>query len=131
MRTLGTLISTLTIVAACGRFASAPAVSPGQSVQLQVEQTAIVAGSTVRVQFIRAADSRCPLDAVCITAGAAVIDLVLSGSGPTQAVTLQLGPKPMTATYGGLLLEATALDPFPSLQQPRGAQTLTLRITAL
>lgn len=131
MRTLGTLISTLTIVAACGRFASAPEVSPGQSVQLQVEQTAVVAGSTVRVQFIRAADSRCPTDAVCITAGAAVIDLVLSGSGPTQAVTLQLGQKPVTATYGGLLLEATALDPFPKLQQPRGAQTLTLRITAL
>lgn len=130
MRTLGTLISTLTIVAACGRFASATEVSPGQSVQLQVEQTAIVAGSTVRVQFIRAADSRCPVDAVCITAGAAVIDLMLSGSGPTQAVTLQLGPKPITATYGGLLLEATALDPFPSLRQARDAQTLTLRITA-
>ena len=130
MRTLGTLISTLTIVTACGRFASAPDVAPSQSVQLQVEQAAIVAGSTVRVQFVRAADSRCPLDAVCITAGAAVIDLVLSGSGPTQAVTLRLGQKPMTATYGGLLFEATALDPYPS-REPSLTQTLTLRITAL
>ena len=131
MRTLGTLISTLTFVAACGRLSSAPDVAPARSVQLQLEQTAMVAGSAVRVQFVRAADSRCPLGAVCITAGAAVIDLVLSGGGPSQAVTLQLGQKPVTAVYGGLLFEATALDPFPSSQQPRGAQTLTLRITAL
>ena len=84
MRTLPRLISTLIILSACGRFGAATDVAPAQSIQLQVEETAGVAGSTVRVQFVRAADSRCPMDAVCITAGAAVIDLVLSGSGPAQ-----------------------------------------------
>ena len=130
MRTLRPLISTLIILAACGRFGAAPDVAPGQSIQLQVEQTAIVAGSTGRVQFVRAADSRCPLDAVCITAGAAVIDLLLSGSGPAQVVTLRLGEKPMTATYGGLLFEATALDPYPS-RQPSLTPLLTLRNAAV
>ena len=78
MRALSPLISTLILLSACGRFGAATDVAPAQSIQIQVEQTAIVAGSAVRVQFAKAADSRCPLDAVCITAGAAVIDLVLA-----------------------------------------------------
>ena len=133
MRVLHSLIASVALVAACGHLASAPpAVVAGQSVQLQNGQSAAVAGSTVQVQFVRAADSRCPADAVCITAGEAAIEMVLSGSGPTQTVTLRLRPSKtsVTATYGGLLFEATALDPYPTLQ-PSSTQTLTLRVTAL
>jgi hypothetical protein len=95
-----------------------------------IASVAMVAGSSVRVQFVRAADSRCPSDIVCITAGEAVIEMVFSGSGPTQTAAVRIGQKPVTATYGGLVFEATALDPSPS-RQPSLTQSVTIRVTAL
>lgn len=127
MRALPSLIASLAMVAACGRLTSTPAT---QAVQLELGQTAVVAGSSVRVQFVRAADSRCPSDVVCITAGEALIEMVFSGSGPTQTTTLRLGQKVVTATYGGLIFEATALNPYPS-RQPSLTQTVTLRVTVI
>ena len=126
MRAIPSLIASLAIVTACGRLTTTPST---QAVQLQIGQAAMVAGSSVRVQFVRAADSRCPSDVVCITAGEAVVEIVFSGSGPAQTSTLRLGQKAVTATYGGLVFEATALDPYPS-RQPALAQTVTLRVTA-
>lgn len=130
MRMLRLFLCSLSIAGACGRPASAPLeVAAGQSIQLRTEETASVAGTPVRVQFTRAADSRCPSDVVCITAGEAVIELVFSGSGATEGASLRLGQKPVTATYGGLVFEATALDPYPRSNQPSATQTLTLRVT--
>ena len=126
MRAIPFLIASLALVAACGRVTSSPSI---QAVQLEIGHAAMVAGSSVRVQFARAADSRCPSDVVCITAGEAVIEMVFSGSGATQTSTLRLGQKPVTATYGGLVFEATALDPYPS-RQPTLTQVVTLRVTA-
>ena len=126
MRTIPLLIASLALVAACGRVTSTPST---QAVQLEIGHSAMVAGSSVRVQFVRAADSRCPSDVVCITAGEAVIEMVFSGSGPAQTSTLRLGLKAVTASYGGLVFEATALDPYPS-RQPALTQVVTLRITA-
>lgn len=114
------------MILACGRVTSSPST---QAVQLEIGHAAMVAGSSVRLQFVRAADSRCPSDVVCITAGEAVIEMVFSGSGPMQTSMLRLGQKPVTATYGGLVFEATALDPYPN-GKPALTQVVTLRVTA-
>ena len=126
MRAIRFLSASVTMVAACGRVTPSPST---QAVQLEIGHSAVVARSSVRVLFLRAADSRCPSGVVCITAGEAVIEMVFSGSGPTQTATLRLGQKPVTATYGGLVFEATALDPYPS-RQPSLSQVVTLRVTA-
>ena len=70
-------------------------------------------------------DSRCPIDAVCIQAGEAVLDLMLENllsaqpRIPTYQVTLK-GDKP--DTVAGLILRQVRLDP-----PPRTSRTITPR----
>jgi hypothetical protein len=129
MRTSFPIVTLLVVVAACSRATSAPSdVSPGQSIQLAEGDYARVSSSTILLQFVRANDSRCPSDVVCVSAGEALIAITFNGAGAERTDTLRL-MKPNTATYGGYVFEATDLQPYPKSQGQIPGRTLTLRVS--
>jgi hypothetical protein len=86
----------------------------------------------LRLTFDRVrSDSRCPLDALCIQAGEAIVVLTLSRSAAGQVEQeLRTTPAFSEATYLSYVIKLVALAPYPrSTQQIRPADyvaTLTV-----
>jgi hypothetical protein len=123
-------LCTLVLLAACSQ-ATSPRIEArvGESVDLTLGQVARVQNSSVTVRFSGVDDSRCPLEVLCVTAGDAVITLLLSGAGSERWEVVHRVREPKAATYGGYRFEASALAPYPSTNAPGVPKTLTLRIT--
>jgi hypothetical protein len=129
MRTSLSIVTLLVLLAACSRATSGPSqVNPGQSIQLAEGEYAQVNDSPVTLQFVRANDSRCPSDVVCVSAGEALITLAFNGAGAEKTDTLRI-VKPKLASYGGYLFEASDLQPYPKSQGQIPGKTLTLRVS--
>lgn len=73
----------------------------------------------VRMRFDTVkADSRCPIDAVCITAGDATVALTLLKSGGTEARELHTMPAQSQFSYSKYTVRLTELQPYPRASQP-------------
>ncbi|MEO8335781.1 MAG: hypothetical protein ABI664_12465 [bacterium] len=117
-------------IAACAGITSAPHdVSVGQSVELSVGESANVTPGSVRVQFVNVADSRCPSDVVCVTAGDAMIVVAFNGAGADRTDTLYLVRQPKSVTYGGYRFEATDVQPYPKSSEQQPSKTLILKVS--
>jgi hypothetical protein len=82
-RILSLILIPASLGATCGGHPTEPAtVSLGQPFELRAGESAVVPGG-LRVTFDRVvSDSRCPIDAICVWAGEAVVALTLSrGAG--------------------------------------------------
>lgn len=120
------------ILGACARPSSAPLeASPGDSVEVAVGESVAVRGSSARVLFVGANDSRCPSDVVCVTAGDAVIVLAFSGDAGARTDTIYLVRQPRSVNYAGYRFEAAGLNPYPKSTGPRPSPVLSLRILSL
>jgi hypothetical protein len=124
------VIAAALALSACASMTSAPLeVSPGQTVQLSVGETAAVTPGSVRVQFANVNDSRCPSDVVCIQAGDAMIILTFNGAGAERTDTLYLNRQPRSVNYGGYRFDAVDVLPVPLSTGQQPSKKLTLRVS--
>ena len=120
MRSAIAVVLVLT-VAGCAHNPAAPSVPPGREFQLKAGDSVSIQGAGLDLRFSRVAqDSRCPADAVCVTAGdaEAVFEVTLSGRAP-GAVSLHTAPgRGQQATVGDWTLTLSGLEPYPHASGP-------------
>ena len=105
----------------CAAQPSQPSRPVGQPFDLRASMSAMLADG-LKLTFDRVrADSRCPLDVVCIQAGEAIVVLMLSQSGSAQTEReLSTTPALSEASYLSYVIKLVALTPYPrSTQQIR------------
>ena len=107
--------------ASCDRSPSEPSGPVNLQVELAPGQSASIAGTNLSIRFERVvSDSRCPGDAICISAGEAVVAVqVLSGATAAGRYEVRTDPPARRrAAHGDLTIELTRLDPYPFLSRP-------------
>jgi hypothetical protein len=88
------------------------------STTLSVGQQATLSGLTVTFVAVTA-DSRCPIDAICFTAGDATLQFNLSANQRATRVDLQVERTDKSrATHEGYVFGVQALAPYPSASKP-------------
>ena len=105
----------LLVVAGCNGGPTQPDAILGQPFEVRAGATAELPDG-IRLTFDSVlSDSRCPIDAICIRAGEAVIAITLSSAGSVAAeFDLQTDPPDRrSAIYSGHSITLTALQPFP------------------
>jgi hypothetical protein len=105
----------LLLIAGCSGSPTQPdRIAVGEPFELGVGQTAVITdGLRIRLDTVRS-DSRCPLDALCVRAGEAVIAVTLSLPG--EAATgreLQTVPALSQTTYSRFTVTLSQLQPYP------------------
>jgi hypothetical protein len=95
----------------------------------------VIVGHTSRVgatsvTFRRVvSDSRCPLNAMCVTAGDAVAEFSVVSRGIEGQYELQLNdPAKRTVTHQGVVIEFQSLDPLPISGQPANPSSYRAKI---
>jgi hypothetical protein len=109
------------LISGCAAHPAQPSRPLGQPFELHAGTSAIVEDG-VRVMFQRVrSDSRCPLDALCIQAGEAIVVLTLSQPAAAQvAQELRTTPALSEVSYLSYVIRLVALAPYPrSTQQIR------------
>lgn len=105
----------LLLQAACASHPTNPGRTPlGEPFELRAGASAAVEGG-LRLTFERVpSDSRCPMDALCIRAGEALVALTISQDG-RNAVARELRTDSTGAdtTYQGYAVTLIALAPYP------------------
>jgi hypothetical protein len=123
-RTLGilaTVVVACSLSCGCAAHPSQPSRPLGQPFELRPGTSAVLADG-LRVTFDAVkSDSRCPLDALCVQAGEAVVGLTLTqSSGGEAAREVRTTPSLSEVSYLSYIVKLVALAPFPrSTQQIR------------
>ena len=100
--------------AACNDGPTAPDTVAGTPFSLKVGETAFLPDST-RLKFDRLlTESRCPLDAICVSAGdASILVSFISRDGTGAARELHTQPDGSQIQYGAYTIALTELQPYP------------------
>jgi hypothetical protein len=115
------LVSCSSVGIGCAAHPSQPSRPFGQPFDLNAGTSAVLTDG-LKLTFDRVrADSRCPLDVVCIQAGEAIVVLTLSQSAAAPAEReLRTTPALSEASYLSYVIKLVALAPYPrSTQQIR------------
>ena len=111
--------TTVVISVGCATVDTAVVAEPGATFSLPVGRTATVSGNGARITFNRVTnDSRCPIDAVCIWAGDAPIELTVVSEGSTQTRTLSTIAPNNEVVVGNLRIWFVGLTPAPKQSEP-------------
>ncbi len=87
----------------------------GEEFELSPNQSVSVAGTGLTIGFRRVVgDSRCPIDAVCVTEGSAGVELEVFGTSESSPVILYT-PLPRAWTDGVYQLDVLELRPQPTV----------------
>jgi len=130
---LGALLMALV---ACGDPAG-PDVTPDTAVvpastdmTLRMGEELAVGGSVVKILFARVVeDSRCPIDAICVWAGNAVVELgIRAGMGPTFPIQLNSMLQPQAAEWNGVRITLIEVQPAPRAAVPTRPEDYTVKI---
>jgi hypothetical protein len=115
------LLATALVAGACASEATQPEEGAGSPQQAQVGDTIrLRAGSSARIGTSGVvvafrgivADSRCPIDAVCVWAGDAEARIQLTSPGTTgTSVTLHSFTDPKSVTFGGFTFRLVEVAP--------------------
>lgn len=111
----------IVLVAVCGcRNPTGPDAVVGTPFELKLGAMATLPdGARLRFDNVRS-DSRCPIDAICVTAGDATIALTLLRGSGNEARELHSIPAQSQFSYSKYLVRLTELQPYPrSNQQTR------------
>jgi hypothetical protein len=126
----------IAVVAALGVACDSPTrptvAEVGEPFSLEAGRSARV-GDIVTVKFDRVvSDSRCPLDALCITAGSALIELQVTIGGDQTTLGLTTDAPGWNVVHGGFLFRLVELQPYPraSRPTPAGDYVVTLNVQA-
>ena len=108
------------VTVGCAAHPSQPSRPLGQPFDLKAGTSALTDGLKLTFERVRT-DSRCPLDAICIQAGEAIVVLTLSQSDAAQAEReVRTTPALSEASYLSYVIKLVALMPYPrSTQQIR------------
>ncbi len=110
------LVIALTVVAACASEVGAKTVSLGDSFSLAVGQSASIEGEDLTIKFIDViADSRCPLDVLCIWQGevACLVEMTCSGTCEQTVLTYPGLTQEPSGTQFGSYQFTFSVDPYP------------------
>jgi len=110
-----TLVVVAALLSACAGHSTSPSETPlGQPFDLRAGTSAVVDGG-LKVTFERVpSDSRCPMDALCIRAGEALVALTISQEGRNAvARELRTDSTASETTYSGYSIKLIALAPYP------------------
>ena len=101
-------------IVACGDSPTKPDTAAGEPFTLKVGATAFLPDST-RIKFDRLlTESRCPLDAMCISAGdASILVSFISRDGTGAARELHTQRDGSQIQYGAYTIALTELQPYP------------------
>ncbi|HEU0013799.1 MAG TPA: hypothetical protein VFQ45_08950 [Longimicrobium sp.] len=132
MRLRAAAVAALVLAAGCGLGRPRPAMLPAE-VRIPVGATRTVDGGELAISFARVSeDSRCPRGVQCVTAGNAVVALLLQERGAaSQAVDLNTGQEPRSARYEGYLVELVALEPVPEQGRTPTDYVAVLRVSEM
>jgi hypothetical protein len=88
-----------------------------------------VAGEQLGVGFNRVvADSRCPIDAVCVWMGDAVAELELTAAGRTGKLELHTSLEPRSQLWNGVKVTLLELQPAPRASEPTRPAAYSVRL---
>jgi hypothetical protein len=115
------ILLVLVLMSAACSGSTQPSHTPlDQPFDLRAGSSAVVDGG-LRVTFERVpADSRCPLDALCIRGGDATVAITVSQDG-RNAAARELRTDPVTASitsYDGYSIRLVSLGPYPRSDRP-------------
>jgi hypothetical protein len=105
----------LVLLSACAGPSTSPDDTPlGQPFELRAGTSAVLDGG-LKVTFERVpSDSRCPMDALCIRAGEALVALTISQDGRNAvARELRTDATASETSYAGYSIKLIALAPYP------------------
>lgn len=109
-----------------------------QEFSLPLGETAQVRDAGFSLTFLSVpSDTRCPINALCVAAGNAAVQLAVHFAPPSTLtpdlpITLNTTDDPHAARVGGYLVELLALDPQPVAGQPPPQHyRATLRVATL
>ena len=108
------------VIVACGGSPTQPdRVHKGQPFELRIGESALTTDDLrIRFDAVRS-DSRCPIDAICIRAGEAVIAITLSMTGEIPAGReLDTTPARSTTTFQNYTITLSSLQPLPRSDRP-------------
>src|SRR5262245_28950683 len=110
-------IAALLLAVACGCWdnPAAPSVGLNESFTLEPAATAVIRGTGMRVQFLSVTgDSRCPVDAVCIQGGDAIVHVHTTDTHGSSDYELHTGDSSRaSAEHQGFRITLIELKPFP------------------
>ncbi len=117
-------------VTACASVDTAVVANPGAEFNLELGQSAVLSGTAYRITFDRVTeDSRCPIDAVCVWAGDAKIQLTISRStAPAVIRTAGLNPPNNDVTSDNLRIRFVGLTPAPRTTEPSTSRAYVARL---
>lgn len=113
------------------RTGPVPGTDERQMVEIPVGETRLLDGEQLAINFARVLeDSRCPTGAQCITAGNAMVGLILHERGEaTRMVQLNTHAEPRTVSHEGYVITVVDLQPYPtSGGQPAENHTVRLHV---
>ena len=121
------------LLSACGGSSVKPTTPIDATLSIGLGQTALVAGTSIGVRFDSVVeDSRCPLKAMCVTAGQAVVQVSVSGSGRDRSVELRSEPSSArVANVDDVRVEWAQLKPYPYAGQPTAPKEYRLTVTSI
>ena len=117
-------LATIFAILACASVENVITAAPDQTFSLPIGKTAAVSGSPSRITFTRVTeDSRCPINAVCVWAGDAKIELTLTRNGaPVATGILSLSPENNEVQLADLVVRFVGLAPAPVTPEPAPRQ---------
>lgn len=127
----------LLALVACGNPAGPTEVTPDTAVipastdmTLRMGEEASVGSSVVKISLARVVeDSRCPIDAVCVWAGNAVVELgIRAGMGPTVPIQINSTLEPRTAEWNGVRITLLEVQPAPRASVPTKPESYSVKI---
>ena len=120
------ILGAATLVAACGSSPDIPSLPA--TVILAIGESA--RAESVRVTFVKVtSDSRCPINAVCVSAGeaTAVFNVTVRGIETTPELGV-VNPAKRTTEVGGIVVEFDDLQPIPFAGQPTDPKDYRARV---
>ena len=120
MRAFPVALPALLVLFGCKATATAPSVAVGSDFQLRPSESVSVEGTGASVRFETVtADSRCPADAVCVTAGdATAVFSVTHTGGSATSLALHTTGEGRRGSADGFTLTLVHLDPYPYTGRP-------------
>jgi hypothetical protein len=114
------IVVLIAALAAAGCFTgpTGPDAVAGQPFELRAGAVSVLPDGT-RLTFREVqADSRCPMDVMCVWAGDATVAITLTPSkGSAESRELHVQPSGSQISYAGYTIALTALAPYPRTSQ--------------
>jgi hypothetical protein len=114
----GALLLALSLGAGCintFRTGPVPGTDATQQIEIPLGETRLLDEDRLAINFARVLDdSRCPTGVQCITAGNALVGLILHERGEaTRMVQLNTHAEPRTVSHEGYVVTVVDLQPYP------------------